>query len=229
MSEEEADVPSTNYLPLTSAGDPSRQKGVQVSAQSAHDEDIDVAEKKSGSVLFAGTKVLHAQGVSPVCVCYRTGFRSTKGQLIASLIEPNADYLHFIDDLIIVTVFMFVLSTVLFIYQGYYLYTIGASAGMVVLAYFDMITDAIPIGLALCLLFSTAVSIVRLKGRDMFVSDSVKVNIAGLTTIACFDKTGEISDIFIHQCIFFHITVYIHTIMERRVCACTFNLSRSKT
>lgn len=45
-------------------------------------------------------------------------------------------------------------------------------------------------GLAVCLVVATFVSVYRLKEQQIFVSDSSRVNMAGLVTVACFDKTG---------------------------------------
>jgi P-type E1-E2 ATPase len=125
-----------------------------------------------------------------VCVCYRTGFRSAKGQLIVSLLTPKYDFLNFFEDLLAVVAFMFVMASLIFIYQGIYLRREGESWSEVFLLYLDTLTDAIPVGLAICLLVSTSVAFYRLRKRHLFVSESAKINMAGITTTVCFDKTG---------------------------------------
>ena len=75
--------------------------------------------------------------------------------------------------------------------KGYYLWTIGTSSGEIVLAYFDQLTNAIPVTLVICLIISTWLASWRLKEIGIFVSDSSRLNMAGLTTVTCFDKTGS--------------------------------------
>ena len=58
---------------------------------------------------------------------------------------------------------MFALASVLFIYEAFYLVSLGASLGVIVLAYCDVLTKAMPIGLVVCLVVSTFVSSYRLR------------------------------------------------------------------
>ncbi len=124
------------------------------------------------------------------CVVYRTGCRSAKGQLISSLLHPREDFLNFFEDMIYVVLLMFVIASVLYIYEAYYLATIDYSSIEIFLYYFDALTDAIPIALIICLIFSTAMAIIWLKREQMFVSESARVNMAGIVSVVCFDKTG---------------------------------------
>jgi P-type E1-E2 ATPase len=90
---------------------------------------------------------------------------------------------------------MFALASVLYIYQAVYFRSIGITWGDVVLYYFDALTDAVPVGLAVCLLAATALSVYNLKTlKEIYVSDSGSVNMAGLVTITGFDKTGTLTE-----------------------------------
>jgi magnesium-transporting ATPase (P-type) len=169
-----------------------------------HDDFIELSEKRPGCVLFAGTKVKHVIG-DAVCVTYRTGFRSAKGQLICSLLHPNQNFLNFFEDVIWVVIFMFLLASVLFGYQAYYLYVNGYTNTYIVVLYFDALTDAIPIGLIICLVVSTAIALARLRNKGMFVSESARVNMAGITSVVCFDKTGTLTD----EHLKFHSAAYL--------------------
>jgi len=84
---------------------------------SMFEKEVDIAEKRSVSVMYGGTKVKHTVGEC-VCVCYRTGFRSAKGQLIVSLLKPRQSSLDFFEDIIYVILFALLLSSVLFIPEG---------------------------------------------------------------------------------------------------------------
>lgn len=89
---------------------------------------------------------------------------------------------------------MFLLASLLFIYEGIVLYNMGVRDGELALKYFDALTVAIPIGLIACLAISTSLSIRRLKFKEIFVSDTSRVNWAGMCSFVCFDKTGTLTE-----------------------------------
>jgi magnesium-transporting ATPase (P-type) len=151
----------------------------------------DLSEAFPGSVLYGGTRVKHCVSGESVAVVYRTGFRSAKGQLVSSLIEPKEGFLHFFDDMVAVIVLIFLIATVLYVYQAYYLRSIGESWSEIVILYFNAITVAIPIALAVCLIAATGLAIYRLNQKEIYISDSSRINYAGIVDCVCFDKTGS--------------------------------------
>ena len=154
-------------------------------------KDVDVL-KHSGHILFSGTKVKKVSQNS-VAVVYRTGFRSSKGQLIASLLGSKEDNLGFFSDALYVIAFMFLLASCLYLWASMYLVNLGASSDLIVLKYFDSITIAVPPALTTCLIVATSIAIKRLNERNIFVSETSRVNWAGTVEIACFDKTGTLT------------------------------------
>ena len=161
------------------------------------DEDgpeIDIAAKRSGSVLFGGTKVKACYGGECIAVVYRTGFRSGKGQLVSSLLNPKEGFLSFFADALWVILFMLLLTTALYIYVALTLKNMGATDDEIALRYFDAITIAVPPGLTASLAIATAISIGRLKEYNIYVSDTSRVNWAGTISAACFDKTGTLTE-----------------------------------
>lgn len=157
------------------------------------EKELDLSVKRSGNVLVGGTKVRASLGEC-IAVCYRTGFRSTKGKLIASLLTPKEGFLLFFRDILWVALFMFLLASLLFVYEGIVLYNMGVRDGELALKYFDALTVAIPIGLIACLAISTSLSIGRLKSKNIYVSDTSRVNWAGMCSFVCFDKTGTLTE-----------------------------------
>ena len=79
-------------------------------------EEIDPL-KHGNHLAFAGTKVKKALPGS-IGVVYRTGFRSAKGQLIASLLEVKNTSLGFFSDTTYVIVFLVIYSTLLYGWAG---------------------------------------------------------------------------------------------------------------
>lgn len=152
-----------------------------------------IATKRAGSVLSGGTKVKACVG-DCVVVCYRTGFRSTKGQLVSILLNPREGFVSFFSDALWVIFFMLMLTTVLYIYIAIELKAMGVSDSQVALKYLDAITIAVPPALTASLTIATAIAIERLKIRQIFVSDTNRVNFAGVISAACFDKTGTLTE-----------------------------------
>jgi predicted P-type ATPase len=155
--------------------------------------------KYPGSILFSGTRVLQASGGDAgsgfaIGIVYKTGFRSAKGQLVATLLNPKDEFMGFFSDAITVVIFMFLLATCLFIWTGSNLRENGATWDDVFLKYLDAITIAVPPALTASLSVATSVSISRLRKKDIFVSDTARVNWAGICSAACFDKTGTLTE-----------------------------------
>jgi len=167
---------------------PSSQSGAE-----GDDAVVDIAVQRAGSVLSGGSKIKACIG-DCVAVAYRTSFRSTKGQLVSMLLNPREGFVNFFSDALWVILFMLILTTVLYIYIAIELKSMGATDGEVALKYFDAITVAVPPALTACLTIATAVAIERLKLRQIFVSDTNRVNFAGVISAACFDKTGTLTE-----------------------------------
>ncbi|RYH04786.1 hypothetical protein EON65_46515, partial [archaeon] len=154
----------------------------------------DWSMSKSGSVLFGGTKVRATYGDQCIAVTYRTSFRSAKGQLVASLLKPKEGFVSFIADAVYVLALMFVLTTLLYAGTAVELADMGLDAGNVFLHYFDAITIAVPPALTACLTVSTTIAIARLKKDNIYVTDTSRVNFAGMISAVCFDKTGTLTE-----------------------------------
>jgi hypothetical protein len=154
-----------------------------------------ILSKLPGNVLYSGTKVLLTSGAgvtetsSPtddssesvggsdcVAVVYRTGFRSAKGQLIATLLHPKENFMSFFSDALWVILFMAILCTSLYIWSAVYLRQHEASWGDIFLKYLDAITIAVPPALTASLTVATGISINRLRNKDIYVSESTRVN-----------------------------------------------------
>jgi len=153
-----------------------------------------ISLKRSGNVLFAGTKVRALHGDTCIAVVYRTGFRSAKGQLIASLLNPKDAVASFIADASKLVFCMLIFTTIMYLFIVILFIKFKVKREIIFLKYLDAITIAVPPALTACLTVSTAISVSRLQKLDVFVSETSCVNIAGSITAACFDKTGTLTE-----------------------------------
>jgi magnesium-transporting ATPase (P-type) len=161
-------------------------------------------ERKTGNILYSGTKVILCTGGSGadaacMAVAYRTGFRSAKGQLIAALLNPKDAALGFFSDALWIIFMMFIICTLLYVWSGTSLHRAGLTLGRNVFYYFTNITIAVPPTLTASLSVATAISIERLAKLGIFVSESSRVNWAGLINAVCFDKTGTLTEERLHM------------------------------
>lgn len=163
--------------------------------------ELNFATQFPGNVLFAGTRVKACNvssssdfGTSCIGLCYRTGFRSARGQLVASLLAPRDESMSFFSDSLTVIAFMFLLTIGLYVIVAFKLKSMGTSYYGIFLRFFDAITIAVPPALTACLTMATTISVDRLKECGIFVSDTNRVNWAGSISAACFDKTGTLTE-----------------------------------
>lgn len=154
-----------------------------------------VATKRVANLLYSGTTVkMVAPGDEAVAMVYRTGFRSARGELIAALIQPQAEIVQFMPDAMLAILFMVIITTAIFGWSADQLKKLDTVDGDVVIAYLTALTIAVPPGLVACLSIGTSLSVTRLALQNITITDTAKLNAAGYVTAACFDKTGTLTD-----------------------------------
>lgn len=150
--------------------------------------------KRSATLLYSGTIVKYVSAGS-IAVVYKTGFRSAKGMLVAALLIPKEEMLKFFADTMQAMGFMIIITTAIFGWSAAELAAIGTSSIEIFLAYLTALTISVPPGLVACLSVATSISIDRLYHRhSISVSETSRVNYAGLVSFASFDKTGTLTD-----------------------------------
>uniref|UniRef100_A0A0K3CK53 Cation-transporting ATPase n=1 Tax=Rhodotorula toruloides TaxID=5286 RepID=A0A0K3CK53_RHOTO len=168
----------------------------------------EIAPELARYVVFNGTKIIRirktapsvAQGGKPgadleaVAMVVRTGFNTTKGALVRSMLFPKPfgfafyrDSFRFIGVLAGVAVIGFLASAVNFIKLGIAWSVILIRAG-------DLITIVVPPALPATMAIGTSFSIQRLRKMGIFCISPTRVNIGGKVNIVCFDKTGTLTE-----------------------------------
>ncbi|KAJ3129220.1 hypothetical protein HK098_002204 [Nowakowskiella sp. JEL0407] len=129
-----------------------------------------------------------------IAMVVRTGFNTTKGTLIRSMLYPRPnnfefyrDSFRFIGVLTMIAGIGFVIASWQFILRGVHLKT-------VIIRAMDLITIVVPPALPATLLIGTSFAIERLKKIAIFCVSPQKVNVCGTLDIICFDKTGTLTE-----------------------------------
>ncbi|KAJ6594005.1 Ca-transporting ATPase [Mycena capillaripes] len=182
-------------------------ESVPVSKVPAKDDDLirwrDAKDEASKSFLYAGTRVVRIRGTltidgSPghpaLALVVRTGFNTTKGALVRSMLYPKPigfkfyrDSVRFIGVLAGIAGLGFCFSAVQFV-------RIGLKWHTIVIRALDLITVVVPPALPATLSIGTSFAIGRLRRNGIYCISPSRVNIGGKVNVCCFDKTGTLTE-----------------------------------
>ncbi|KAF9237519.1 hypothetical protein BU15DRAFT_88685 [Melanogaster broomeanus] len=185
-------------------------ESVPVTKNPVTDEDIarwreveDVQGDLAKSFVHAGTRVVRIRGaLAPdggvgrpaLGLVVRTGFNTTKGALVRSMLFPKPmgfkfyrDSIRFIGVLAGIAGLGFCASAVQFVRLGIRWETILVRA-------LDLITIVVPPALPATLSIGTSFAIHRLRKLGIFCISPTRVNVAGQVNVCCFDKTGTLTE-----------------------------------
>ncbi|XP_062833599.1 polyamine-transporting ATPase 13A3 isoform X3 [Anolis carolinensis] len=147
--------------------------------------------------LFCGTTVIQTRfysGEVVRAVVVRTGFSTSKGQLIRSILYPKPmDFKLYRD------AYMFLLCLVAVAAVGF-LYTVVISilhqvpAEIIVIESLDIITITVPPALPAAMTAGIVYAQRRLKRVGIFCISPQRINICGQLNLVCFDKTGTLTE-----------------------------------
>lgn len=185
--------------------------GLLALSREAKQGSTDVSPDLAKHFLFSGTKIIRVRPVNggggsinpggtggaadhaPALVV-RTGFNTTKGALVRSMLFPKPmgfkfyrDSMHFIGVLALIAGLGFLVSVGKFVEIGIKWHTILVRA-------LDLITVVVPPALPATLSIGTTFAIDRLRKIGIFCISPTRVNIGGKINVVCFDKTGTLTE-----------------------------------
>ncbi|KAF9263238.1 hypothetical protein L218DRAFT_959259 [Marasmius fiardii PR-910] len=153
--------------------------------------------------LYGGTKIVRIRGSMSVdssigrpalALVTRTGFNTTKGALVRSMLFPKPigfkfyrDSMRFVGVLTGIALLGFSFSAANFV-------RIGVPWHTIIIRALDLITVVVPPALPATLSIGTSFAIGRLRKSGIFCISPTRVNIAGKVNVCCFDKTGTLTE-----------------------------------
>ena len=152
--------------------------------------------------LFCGTRVIRARRPQELdddeavalAMVVRTGFNTTKGALVRSMLFPKPlgfkfyqDSFRYISVMACVAAIGFIVSFVNFI-------RLGMTWHFILIRTLDLITIVVPPALPATLTIGTNFALSRLRKRNIFCISPQRVNISGKLDVVCFDKTGTLTE-----------------------------------
>lgn len=154
-------------------------------------------------MLFSGTKIIRArrpheddtdEEAAALAMVIRTGFNTTKGALVRSMLFPKPsgfkfyrDSFRYISVMAGIAMIGFVASFINFIH-------FGLAWHLIVVRALDLITIVVPPALPATLTIGTNFALSRLKQKSIFCISPQRVNVGGKLDVVCFDKTGTLTE-----------------------------------
>lgn len=151
----------------------------------------------SRSYLFNGTKLLKMKSLNDepvIAMALKTGFSTTKGSLVRSMMFPKPTGFKFYRDSFKYIGFMTLIAALGFTYSTYNFIKLGLSKRLMILRALDIITIVVPPALPATLTIGTTFAIARLKKLSIYCIAPTRVNIGGKLDVICFDKTGTLTE-----------------------------------
>lgn len=151
----------------------------------------------SKSTLFCGTKILLTRqkpGQLVKAVVARTGYNTTKGRLVCSILYPKPVDFAFTKDLLKFVGALASVAAVGFVYTLLLMGLRGYGAGKIILKALDIVTIVVPPFLPAAMTIGIIAAESRLKKAQIFCISPSTINTCGAISCVCFDKTGTLTE-----------------------------------
>lgn len=148
-------------------------------------------------ILYAGTAILQTRyygNEKVLAKVVRTGFNTSKGELIKSILFPRPIEFRFYEDSVKLISMLFLVAAMGMAYAVHIFMDRGADNSTIMLRALDIVTIVVPPALPLAMTAGTVYSQARLKMKNIFCISPQRINICGKLKLICFDKTGTLTD-----------------------------------
>lgn len=152
--------------------------------------------------LYSGTKLIRARRpqetsndeAAALAIVVRTGFNTTKGALIRSMLFPKPSGFKFYKDAFRYISVMAGVAGIGFIASFINFFRLGLAWHLIIVRALDLITIVVPPALPATLTIGTNFALSRLKKKNIYCISPQRVNVGGKLDIVCFDKTGTLTE-----------------------------------
>lgn len=153
-------------------------------------------------MLFSGTKIIRARRpqegkddeAAALALVVRTGFNTTKGALVRSMLFPKPSGFKFYRDSFRYISVMGGIAAVGFVASFINFVKLGLEWHLILVRALDLITIVVPPALPATLTIGTNFALQRLKNKQIFCISPQRVNVGGKIDVMCFDKTGTLTE-----------------------------------
>ncbi|CAM1321396.1 ATP13A3 (predicted) [Pycnogonum litorale] len=150
------------------------------------------AHKKS--TLFCGTKILQTGGQRTLAVVSKTGFSTSKGELVLTIMFPKPVDFHFYSSFMRFMIVLLIIGIIAMTYSAVVWVNHGATGGTTALKVLDILTFVVPPLLSAGVTFATGFAQRRLKKQGIYCISTRYICLTGGLDLFCFDKTGTLTE-----------------------------------
>lgn len=185
-------------------------ESVPVSKTPATDDTLEMLNLSASAIhadvakhmLFSGTKIIRARRpqddksdeAAALALVVRTGFNTTKGALVRSMLFPKPSGFKFYRDSFRYISVMGMIAAVGFIASLVNFIRLGLEWHLIIVRALDLITIVVPPALPATLTIGTNFALSRLKAKQIFCISPQRVNVGGKIDVMAFDKTGTLTE-----------------------------------
>ncbi|MCJ1378786.1 hypothetical protein MMC17_001885 [Xylographa soralifera] len=185
-------------------------ESIPVSKIPATDESLPLLDLSATSIhpdvakhfLFSGTKIIRArrpqdgedEEAVALAIVVRTGFNTTKGALVRSMLFPKPSGFKFYRDSFRYISVMAGVAGIGFIASFINFIRLQLAWHLIIIRALDLITIVVPPALPATLTIGTNFALNRLKKKSIFCISPQRVNVGGKIDLMCFDKTGTLTE-----------------------------------
>lgn len=152
--------------------------------------------------LFCGTKIIRARRPAEnrdeeavaLAMVVRTGFNTTKGSLVRSMLFPKPSGFKFYRDSFRYISVMGCIALLGFVVSFINFVRLELAWHLIVVRALDLITIVVPPALPATLTIGTNFALSRLRKKQIFCISPQRVNVGGKLDVMCFDKTGTLTE-----------------------------------
>ncbi|KAJ2779084.1 hypothetical protein H4R18_004212 [Coemansia javaensis] len=157
----------------------------------------------SRHILFAGTRLVRVRtassafgpgGARAAAMVLRTGFCTTRGSLVRSILFPGATRFQFYRDALRFVWILAGIALVGLTVNSVNLRRLGVSASEVAKKALDIVTVAVPPALPASMSIGMALAARRLRKVGIFCISPSRINVASKVSVMVFDKTNTLTE-----------------------------------
>ncbi|XP_055521214.1 polyamine-transporting ATPase 13A3-like [Leucoraja erinacea] len=160
-------------------------------------EEVYSVEAHKRHTLFCGTAVVQTRFYSsePVkAVVVRTGFYTSKGQLVCSILFPKAADFKLYRDAYRFLLGLVAVAAVGMVYSIVHSCQMGEDVGTIIVKTLDIITITVPPALPAAMTAGIIYAQQRLRKQRIYSINPQRINMCGQLNLVCFDKTGTLTE-----------------------------------
>ncbi|KAJ1950299.1 hypothetical protein FBU59_000746, partial [Linderina macrospora] len=124
----------------------------------------------------------------------RTGFNTTKGALVRSILFPRPNKFKFYEDSFRFIGVLAIIAMIGFLASISNFLRLGLTAHIITVRALDLITVVVPPALPATMSIGVSFALARLRKQNIFCISPTRINVCGKVNAMCFDKTGTLTE-----------------------------------